>query len=255
MIQQDSTAGMSNCTLKWSILESPGRADLAPPVAATQEEEAVERIVNKIVQALDEGASLTEDQREIAEYSLYNVLISGSTILGLAAVSWLLGIIPASFAALATGAAFRWSMGGAHYSDPWRCVVASVVGPTLMALLASRVGQLQAPTAGRALAIVVLLTLVFAGVSIWRYSPADTKNNPISDVRKPRLRSLSFITLGLWLALAFFLLAAGNVTLVAASSMALARQSLTVTPIGYRLFSTIERVSGFSITARKEAKR
>lgn len=200
----------------------------------------MEKVIKRIVQALDDAASLTSDERDIAEYALYNVFTTSATLLGLGLVSWLAGLVPASFVALATGAAFRWSMGGAHYSSPYSCIVSSVAGPVLMSLVGSWVSRLTARETRAVLAGAVLALIVFTAYVVWRYSPAETPNNPIAARRKPGLRRLSFVTLALWSALAFRLLTAGHTLLLVASSLALARQSITVTPIGYRLFSTID---------------
>ena len=76
----------------------------------------MEHIIKRIIRALDETLSLDEDRKEIIEYALYNVLITIAIISGLALVSLPLGLVPLAFATLFSGAAFRWSMGGAHYS-------------------------------------------------------------------------------------------------------------------------------------------
>lgn len=215
----------------------------------------MEQIVKRIVQALDGSASLSQDQRDIAEYALYNVFTTCATLIGLAVVSRLIGVVPASFMALATGAAFRWSMGGAHYSSPWHCVSASIAGPTAMAVMASWVPRPETPGVHCTLIGLVSLIVISTGVVIWLYSPADTENNPIPERKRLMLRRWSFITLALWSALAFSLLAVGNVSLVVASSLALARQSLSVTPIGYRLFSKIDTALRASPSLRGRRRR
>ena len=205
----------------------------------------MEQIIEKIIYALDETLSLDEDNKAITEYALYNVIVTVSIISGLSLVSLLLGVLPLAFITLFSGAAFRWSMGGAHYSTPSRCIVTSIMGPVAIAGLASYVSRLRTFTAPSPLVGIVLVLLIFACAIIHLYCPGETENNPLPDTRKPQLRRISYITLILWLVLMIYLLRLNHVSQILASCLALARQLLSVTPVGYRLFGLIDMMLSF----------
>ncbi len=202
-------------------------------------------IISKIVQALDSTLSLNEDQKAVIEYALYNLLVTLSVVLGLAVVSQLFGLLSPAFIALFSGAVFRWSMGGAHYSKPWRCIMTSIAGPVAIAafsLYASRISIL----ANRSFLVSIILFIAVLACAVIRlYCPAETENNPLPDERKPRLRRISYITLILWLALMICLLRLDYLSPVIASCLSLARQLLSVTPVGYRTFLQIDKMLGF----------
>jgi accessory gene regulator B len=202
----------------------------------------MKHLIESIIRALDKTLSLDDDQKAITEYALYNVLVTLAVVSGLTLVSLLLGLAPVAFTALCSGAAFRWSMGGAHYSRPSWCILASIAGPIIMAGLASYASQLSTFTAHTLLIGIILVLFVFASAIIYLYCPAETENNPLPERRKPQLRRISYATLIMWLAIMLYLLRLDHISLLLASCLALVRQLLSVTPVGFRMFLSIDSI-------------
>lgn len=208
----------------------------------------VERVVKAIVSAFDRNLSLSEDQREVAEYALYHVLITAATLLGAIVVGVLVGALAESMVALVTGAVLRWSTGGAHLSRPTRCVVMSVAAPVLAGLLARALARMLAgmsPTSSRILllSLIVLLALVSVAV-IQVYAPADTENKPIPDASRPVFRRRARLSLLLWVLVCVAMVLARWPALVMSCAVGLAWQMFSVTPPGYTVYRGIDGAFG-----------
>lgn len=210
----------------------------------------MERVIEYILSVLDRNLSMSQDQREVTEYALYNVLITLCTLLGVLLIGGLLGVLPEAVAALMTGAVFRWSTGGAHLSKPGRCVAVSVSVPLGIALVSGWIGMRYVVAIHRAILILVPVTalLLLALIVIRTYAPAETENKPIPPSERPKLRVWAYVTLAAWAILMYFLYAEGHFSLLVASCLGLTWQMVSVTPVGYRIFPSID--AAFSVLER-----
>ncbi|NPV51961.1 MAG: accessory gene regulator B family protein [Firmicutes bacterium] len=218
----------------------------------------MEKLIRDIVLYLDRNLSLSQDQREIAEYALYNMLITSGTALGVLVIGSLAGVLPEAVMALVTGAVFRWSTGGAHLHKPYRCMIISISIPLIMAYI-SRISRglwglmgaklmgayMAGSSQGAMLLGLVIILFVLSFVIIRLYAPAETENKPISPGQRARIRTWAYLTLLAWAAIMVimsFFYTGGGMTLVIASCLGLTWQMLSVTPVGYSILSRVDGV-------------
>lgn len=207
----------------------------------------MERVIKQIIAGIDRNLALTQDQREVAEYALYSILMTAGTLLGALGIGGAAGVFPESAAALFTGAVFRWSAGGAHFSSPGRCMVVSIAFPVFAALASGALGRLShAASLGRAVLALAAALFTLSVVIIGAYAPAETENKPIPPCQRPRLRALAYATLAGWAAIVYLLYRKETLSLIIASCLGLAWQMMSVTPVGYKVFRRIDTILGAS---------
>lgn len=200
----------------------------------------VEKVIRAIVSAFDRNLSLNEDQREVAEYALYHVLITVATLLGVIAIGVAVNALAESMIALVTGAVLRWSTGGAHLSRPTRCVVMSVAAPVLAGLLARvLVGVSLTSSVAFLLSLISILALISVAV-IQLYVPADTENKPIPEASRPQFQRSARLSLLLWTLTCVAMSFARWPALVMSCALGLAWQMFSVTPPGNTVYRGID---------------
>lgn len=202
----------------------------------------MEKLIRHIVSALDKNLSLTQDQREVTEYALYNIFLTTGILLAVTAGGMLLGALPEATAALVTGSVFRWSTGGVHCSTPYRCMLVSATLPLIVALISRKAGTLFLADPGSMALLPGIILFVLSGVIIYVYAPAETENKRISPRQRPKLRFWAYVTLMIWAAAMVLFYRQGKLTLVVASCLGIIWQMLSVAPAGHRMFTRIEAV-------------
>ncbi|AEG16346.1 Accessory gene regulator B [Desulfofundulus kuznetsovii DSM 6115] len=190
--------------------------------------------------------ALTEEQEEIAAYSLLILFQTVISLLGVSLVAWLAGCLTAALAALFTSAFLRSFSGGAHCTSPARCTVLSILTVPLLGTLATNL----APFFSRPLlALVVLAGGVLAFAVVLRLAPVDSPAKPITSSReRQRFRWLSSAAvLGVvTLQLALLVLSSPNMAiLILAAEMGMLWQVFSLTRTGHRFVARIDKLLEF----------
>ncbi len=190
--------------------------------------------------------ALTEEQEEIAAYSLLILFQTVVSMLGISLVAWLAGCLSAALAALFTSAFLRSFSGGAHCTSPARCTILSILTVPLFGTLATNL----TPFFPRPLLALVILTggaLAFAVV--WRLAPVDSPAKPITSPReRQRFRYLSVSAVAGIVTLQSVLLgfhASNMAALILAAEMGMLWQVFSLTRIGHRFVARIDKIFNF----------
>lgn len=193
-------------------------------------------VLAHVARSLARSQGLPLEQEEVLLFSLQ---LLSNQVLGLLAIALagaLAGVLGPTLMATLVAGSLKLFAGGPHMSTSLRCGVFSTVIAVAMGWLAARTAPAVTPGAAAALLAAALLA---AAASFWRYTPADTPENPVTDPRRRRrLRRTAFTLLGLWgTGLLFWQGLHGTEALpfTLAGTLGLAWQSLSVTPAGYRL--------------------
>jgi len=205
----------------------------------------VERAAEALGQWLGSIFEWSEEEREIAAFSLTLIFWSVFFLTLLILLSLLFGVVTEAVAMVFTSGLLRTFAGGAHLSSGWRCGVVLAVIATAVALGAHYAAPLIAPDLGYALAAATLALAVGVTTVMAKYAPVDVPEKPItSDGQRRRLRTVSIVIPLAWgCAAVIALLAVGpgaelaGTTLGAAwvaSSIGLLWETLTVVPPGIR---------------------
>ncbi|MBE3580764.1 MAG: accessory gene regulator B family protein [Thermoanaerobacteraceae bacterium] len=179
------------------------------------------------------------ERLEIVAYGLEIALGAVVEVLAIIGVAQCLGILPETAAALITQVLYRFGAGGAHCTAYYRCLLSSVGALTLVGWGGRQLAQ-TLPVTG--VFSLVFLAFMVSLPAVWRWAPADTPANPITNPRRRiLLKSSALAFLGAWLL--FMLVEANRVrpSLLYASALAVMLQTLTITPVGYRLMALVDQ--------------
>lgn len=179
-----------------------------------------------------------EERRNIIAYGLEIIIGALVKLIFFAALPLALGIFPQVLAAALAGGIFRLAAGGAHCTAYYRCLVSSLAVFLGIGSLARYLAHYPFP-----------LESIVAGVGIWslfialRWAPADTPAKPINNALHRRgLRIASVTIIVFYLVVCQFAPLNGDTIL--AASLGFFIQAFTVTPAGYRLIETMDRLLG-----------
>jgi accessory gene regulator B len=190
--------------------------------------------------------ALTEEQEEIAAYSLLILFQTVISLLGISLVAWLAGCLPAALATLFTSAFLRSFSGGAHCTSPARCTILSILTVPLLGTLATNL----APFFSRPLlALVVLAGGVLAFAVVWRLAPVDSPAKPItSPQERRRFRRLSLAAVVVVVIIQLLLLPFLNPEAIApilAAEAGMLWQVFSLTRTGHSFIAGIDRLLKF----------
>ncbi|SHI37797.1 accessory gene regulator B [Desulfofundulus thermosubterraneus DSM 16057] len=190
--------------------------------------------------------ALTEEQEEIAAYSLLILFQTVISLLGVSLVAWLAGCLPAALATLFTSAFLRSFSGGAHCTSPARCTILSILTVPLFGTLATNL----APFFSRPLlALVILAGGALAFAVVWQLAPVDSPAKPITSSReRQRFRwlSLAAVLSIVTFQLALLLLSSPNMAiLILAAEMGMLWQVFSLTRTGHRFVARLDKAFNF----------
>lgn len=190
--------------------------------------------------------ALTEEQEEIAAYSLLLLFQTIISLLAISIVAWLAGCLPATLAAVVTSALLRSFSGGAHCTSAARCTFLS----TLLAPLLGKLATNLAPFFSRPfLALMVMAGGAIAFISVWRLAPVDSPAKPITSLReRQRFRFLSATAVVGIVALQLALLTLSfstPVSIILAVEAGMLWQVFSLTVFGYRVVARIDKLLNF----------
>ncbi|SMB94636.1 accessory gene regulator B [Thermanaeromonas toyohensis ToBE] len=178
----------------------------------------------------------------VITYGLEIALGALGEVVAVISVGVLVKMFPEMMAAFLTQAVYRLGAGGAHCTAYYRCLVSSLMALLLTAGSARYLEKIMPEWGVMGLALAA--TLVGLAV-VARWAPADTPANPITNpLRRNFLRRLSFLFLTSWSIAVFLARGWVKVSILYASIIAVLLQTLTVTPLGYRLLERVDRSLG-----------
>lgn len=194
-----------------------------------------EKIVAQSAGYLVKELKLTQEQESILTYAL-KVLFS--SIIGYSAIfiiSWVIGVLPYTLAAVITASVLRTFAGGAHAGSAFNC---TVIGGTVFTAL-GLLGKYTSDWVHYYYIVFAFAAGLAAIIIIARYAPADTPSKPITNTgQRRRLRGISIAFIICWLVSVLFnQLALFKVPnyIIYSSTLGLAWQAFSLTPAGYCL--------------------
>jgi accessory gene regulator B len=185
--------------------------------------------------------NLDETRREEVTYGAFVFLETVATLVALAALAAVLGVLPETVVAAATGALLRRYSGGTHLSGPWRCVVATAISFALCGVGGAQAGRalLVWPAPVRALALGLLALACLCVVL--RYAPVEAAMRPLRAEHKGRLRRSGIRMAMAYVALLALLGWIGS-WLAAPVLLGFVMQCFSLTPAGRHFTRIIDRI-------------
>lgn len=198
-------------------------------------------MIEKICVYLTEALNLNDDQRDNVRYGLEVFISTMFSFLTTLILSWLFNIWVNTLIILIVFALVKTTAGGAHNKSMLNCAIFSGLMFTILALFMSSyyiflVSHLN---------LVLLGTMSCTFMIYYFWSPAQVPEKPISKVYAQKLRKTSFITLILiFIALIALILVKPKYFdfIVIGSCLGLLWQSITITPLGFRLFACVDHI-------------
>lgn len=198
----------------------------------------IERLADYIAFEL----TLTKERRDEI---LFGLRLLSSNLLNsvmLVIVGFAFGVLPQSLTVVMVSGTIKWFAGGAHASTPINCTITAVTLFTGLGWLAARIGPMVEPLLV-GLFLLVITSILFC--SVLSYAPADVPEKPITRPEKrAALRRGALVISFLWVGVqvAGFLTGIISNKMLLAMSFGLAWQALILTPVGYRLSGTADRL-------------
>ena len=182
---------------------------------------------------MTQDVDMKQDRIDQLRYGLeiiLGTLIKGTILFSLA---YLLNILTHVALALAAAGLFRLLSGGAHCTSYWRCLVLGVSVYLFIGLVAINIANLITLQLFKAMAGIVILTAVACTV---KWVPGEVPHRTMDGQREIIMfKVLSMLYLFLWAGLILYLANNTNYSVLLAALLALAMQTLSFTPWGYRL--------------------
>ncbi len=191
---------------------------------------------------LKDRLGLSNEDEEIAVYSLEMIIYGGAGLLLVCVAGWLLKCLAVTLIVLITVMSLRSFAGGAHSSSPYICIlVSTIIVPLLGKLAVTAAPYCSYP----ALVLVIAGGSIVSLAAVWRLAPAESPKKPISSGRHRRqLRLLSLFFVFLAIAVQVSLLLAGALSHAAATILAieggLLWQVFSLTKAGHRFAVTVD---------------
>lgn len=155
---------------------------------------ALERAGQALGQWLGTIFEWSQEDREIAAFSLTLILSTAFFFALLALFSALFGVFAEAIAMAFTSGLLRTFAGGAHLSTGWRCGIVSAGVATLVAAGSHHAAPALATTAPGALFAATAAVALLVAATMARYAPVDVPEKPItSDLQRRRLWALSIV--------------------------------------------------------------
>lgn len=210
----------------------------------------MENAVGIVADKLIKYFSFPEERRDVVAFGLTTLFLAVLDILGIAVAGFLTGLPGPTFAAAATFAFFRLLTGGAHFSGPLLCCVASSLLLSGCALFGGWLSAVMTPLSQ--IAFIAGVSFI-AGAVTAAYAPVASPGKPLTDRRRVSLKrkALAFDTA--WVVAAVSAICFDNSLVALASALGLLAQTITLTPGGARLFDLVDRTVG--VTRLNKVKR
>lgn len=187
-----------------------------------------------VVNYLKKNLVLNKDQEQIVTFAVQLIVSTISSIGAIVLVAVALGNLQETMIVLAAAAAMRLAAGGVHCNTALRCSLAgAVIFPSLGLI----------PQYYQAASYWVLLVLFIASfISIAKYAPAEATGKPLTNPKYiKKMYRISLFLAVLIATLALFLFPTkSNVSTGLITG--LAWQAFTITPLGYKLISGLDKI-------------
>jgi len=132
----------------------------------------------------------SHENEAVLAYVIEVLLINLLNITVILTLGFLFNVLPEIITCMVTIAMLRFTAGGAHSNNTWRCAAVSAFVFLAIALLASYVSLVTRFYVD----ILSVLAIVFCIVSVIRFAPVDSPSAPIlSTTRRKRLKLLALL--------------------------------------------------------------
>lgn len=187
---------------------------------------------------------LSDEEEEIAVYSLETIIYGCLNILLVCFIGWLLKCFLATLIILIVGMLLRSFSGGAHSSSPYICILISTI---VIPLLGMGVVQ-SAPCLSYSWLVLLTSSGFFISLTaVMRLAPLESTQKPFNSPRHRRqLRLLSITFVLLAAAVQFYLLLLTHYfwteTAILAIEAGLLWQTFTLTKTGHNFVTAIDKI-------------
>ena len=163
----------------------------------------IEKISNKFAEKVSGELNYDKDKQEVIAYGTFALLQMLFSIALVVLFGWIFGVLAEALIVSFSTSILRKYSGGMHAASPAICVIIGTVACVGFGLL-SRIPALnEVYIAGGFAAFVSVFSLFTA----WRLAPVESKNKPISDRRKVKMKKSTLILLGIYLVVTIGLIA------------------------------------------------
>lgn len=160
----------------------------------------IERLCNRISNKLQIELNLDEDKKSIIEYGLFALFNMGISILLVAIIGLIIGVIVEALIISFTGAILRKFSGGAHASSAISC---SILGVIISVLPAKIIKDFSLNINFTIILCLFIFTICF--FTIYKLAPVDSPNKPIKKKEKiKKLKKGSIIILTIYMVIVIF---------------------------------------------------
>ncbi|MGM0472284.1 MAG: accessory gene regulator ArgB-like protein [Bacillota bacterium] len=178
---------------------------------------------------------LVEERRQILIYGLTILLTTGGAYLLLSFFSLVLGVFKLAIILAVNVSILRTISGGVHSSSFKKCALVGGIIFTFLALLIKHFGVL--------INLNLYLWIIFLGgtLIIYFYAPADVEEKRITDLSKQfKFKEYSYLLFNSLILIYYILiLSTDQHNLVVAGLTGITWQLFTITPLAYRLFTSL----------------
>jgi len=192
-------------------------------------------ISQKAADYFEKNLNLSEDDKEVAAYSVDIAILTIMPLVAIIIAAGLLGCLPTALTAVLTISALRVLSGGAHSECPINCSIISVALAVSIGKASMIFGN-QIPVLASAFFVVIVSGISLQVVSL--LAPVETAANPITDDnRRQKLRKLSLAAVIFITVLQLILLYVNPETFtryVLAAGLGVTWQTFSLTPYGYK---------------------
>jgi accessory gene regulator B len=203
----------------------------------------IEIISKRMGTYLSQKISATPKENAAIVYGLQIIL--GAVLKGifLLLTAYLLGILFPMLVVMGTASYLRILSGGAHFSTYYRCLCAGLLVFNGLGYLTVVLTEMY----NHLYMIPILMLVTLTGMIVaYKYAPADAVKKPNKDNKKKNLlKDLSIAFIIVWYSTIMLLVNPLAVNfywkaIVIASSLGIIWQSLTITPLGFKLYGAID---------------
>ena len=186
---------------------------------------------------------LSHEDQEVVAYGLEVTFSLSISLILAVALGYLLGIVAETLMVALVWMIVRSLAGGAHCSTIWRCAIFSTL---VMVVLGGAAGFFSSFFDQKLVIVIILLCGFIALTITFLWAPADNPKNRIlsaSRRRKFRDRALAVeIALIMFLLLACLFTVNKYSSLLLAAVLAMLVETLTVSPVGYRVIAFLDKL-------------
>lgn len=192
-----------------------------------------------VVNYLKRNLGLNKDQEQIVTFATQLIESTITSIGTVVLVALALGNLQETMIILIAAVAMRLAAGGPHCSTALRCTLAGALVFPALGLIPQHY-QVESY-------LVIIVPIIASFISIAKYAPAEAPGKPLTNQEYiKKMYRISLILAVLIAGLALFLLPTkSNVSTGLVTG--LTWQALTITPLGYKLISGIDKLIYFII--------